>query len=419
MGQATQAAFDARIDIDLGSMSDNARAVSTNVAGAEIRLSIHEELAGIEQDWRAFEQHADCTAFQSFEWLSTWQRHIGARSGTMPAVVCGRDTAGTLVFMFPFAVEPRGFLRQLTWLGSGLCDYNAPLLAPNFSQLIGAARFMQVWREIMARLQSHPRLGYDLVSFEKMPERLGTQANPFLQIGVSSNPNSAYLTQLRGDWEAFYNEKRSSATRRRDRTKRKKLAGIGEVRFVNPDTADIGAALDTFFVQKAQSFAHMGVTNLFVQPGYREFYRDLATNAATRHLVHVSRLDVGATHAAINLGLMFRGCYYHVLASYDGGEVSKYGPGAAHLHELMRYAIDNKCNAFDFTIGGERYKTDWSDTELKLFDHVAAAKLRGWPVAITIAVLSRLKRWIKQTPVVWDAVFKARAFVASLKGRGG
>ena len=419
MGQATQAAFDARIGLDLGQASGNARALPANVAGAGIRLSIHEDLAAIEQDWRAFEQHADCTAFQSFEWLSMWQRHIGARSGVMPAVVCGRDAAGVLVFVFPLAVEPRGALRQLTWLGSRLCDYNAPLLAQNFTRLVDAARFMQIWREITVMLQSHPRLGHDLVSFEKMPERLGAQPNPFLQLGVGVHPDCAYQVQLRGDWESFYNEKRSSATRRRDRTKRKKLSEIGEVRFVSPDTAGIGEALDTFFVQKAQSFAHMGVDNLFAQPGYREFYRDLATNAATRHLVHVSRLDVGTIQAAINLGLMFRGCYYHVLASYDGGEVSKYGPGAAHLHDLMRHAIDNKCNVFDFTVGGERYKTDWSDTKLNLFDHVAAASWRGWPAAIGFAALSRLKRWIKQTPAVWDAATKVRAFVASMKGGNG
>jgi len=33
------------------------------------------------------------------------------------------------------------------------------------------------------------------------------------------------------------------------------------------------------------------------------------------------------------------------------------------------------------------------------------------------AIRKRLKRWIKQTPAVWNAVSKARAFVGSLKGR--
>ena len=44
--------------------------------------------------------------------------------------------------------------------------------------------------------------------------------------------------------------------------------------------------------------------------------------------------------AAVNLGLTWRGCYYHLLASYDDGELSRFGPGAAHLHELLHQAID-------------------------------------------------------------------------------
>ena len=120
--------------------------------------------------------------------------------------------------------------------------------------------------------------------------------------------------------------------------------------------------------QKARSFARMGVGNLFAKPGHAEFYRALATDPATSQMVHVSRLDVGTTPAAINLGLTYRDCYYHLLASYDDGEVSRFGPGAAHLHDLMQLAIERGLKIFDFTIGDERYKRDWCDTELKLFD---------------------------------------------------
>ena len=92
----------------------------------------------------------------------------------------------------------------------------------------------------------------------------------------------------------------------------------------------------------------MGVGNLFARPGYAEFFRALATDPATRHLVHVSRLDVGATAAAVNLGLTYRDCYYHLLASYDDGELSRFGPGAAHLHDLLHQAIDRGFKRFRF-----------------------------------------------------------------------
>jgi CelD/BcsL family acetyltransferase involved in cellulose biosynthesis len=411
MSQVTQAAFDARIGLDDESLAD---ARHPSVARSDIRLALHEDLAAVEQDWRAFEQTADGTVFQSFDWLSIWQQHIGVRKGVVPVIVTGRDGDGRLLFLLPLGLEDGGLARRLTWLGTELCDYNGPLLAPDFATRVDAARFAQLWQDITARLQSHPRLRFDLVDLDKMQDVVGSQRNPFIGLGVAPHANGAYLTHLNGDWEAFYKDKRSSATRRRDRTKRKKLGEFGEVRFVTPAAGDVAATLETLMQQKSKAFAAMGVVDMFALPGHREFYQALA---ARREFVHVSRLDVGAQTAAANLGMVFRGSYYHLLASYDGGELSKYGPGAAHMHDLLRYAIEQGCGAFDFTIGDERYKQEWCDRQITLFDHVSAATLRGVPAALRSYAVGRTKRWIKQTPAVWDAVYKMRAFIGPLMRR--
>jgi len=118
--------------------------------------------------------------------------------------------------------------------------------------------------------------------------------------------------------------------------------------------------------------------------------------------------------AAVNLGLTYRGCYYHLLASYDDGELSRFGPGSAHLHDLLHLAIERGFKVFDFTIGDERYKRDWSDTEIELYDHISAATLRGALIATPRLAAQRLKRWIKQTPVLWSMFSTARAMAGSL-----
>jgi CelD/BcsL family acetyltransferase involved in cellulose biosynthesis len=84
------------------------------------------------------------------------------------------------------------------------------------------------------------------------------------------------------------------------------------VRFVTPDGADVGATLETLMAQKSQAFAAMGVANILARSGHREFYHALAARPG---FVRVSRLDVGAQTAAANLGLVFGGSYYHLLAS--------------------------------------------------------------------------------------------------------
>ena len=167
--------------------------------------------------------------------------------------------------------------------------------------------------------------------------------------------------------------------------------------------------------QKSKAFARMGVPNLFAPPGHAAFYRELATSPRFRSLVHLSRLDVGNTWAALNLGLTFRDCYFHILASYDDGETSRFGPGAAHLRELLRYAIERGLSRFDFTIGDEPYKRDWCDIEQQLFDYSAATSLRGLPAAAMASGWSRAKRAIKKSAPMWNAVVRLRSAAGSLR----
>ncbi len=417
MAHAVPARLDAHFGVDPPA-ADHTPARSPAAVPGDIRLAAYEDISAIERDWRAFEAYADGTVFQCFDWLASWQRYIGVRTGARPAIVVGSDPAGAILFLLPLSVCAAGFARELTWLGSDLCDYNAPLLAPGFAERIDRARFLSLWSEITQCLQSNPRLQYDFINLTKMPEMVGAQSNPMLGLHVTITPSGAYLAHLAGDWKTFYEAKRSSTNRRRDRTKRKKLADHGEVRLINPESdSEILRTLDTLMEQKARSLARMGVGNLFARPGHAEFFRAVATDPVSRHLVHVSRLDVGATAAAVNLGLTYRDCYYHLLASYDDGELSRFGPGVAHLHDLLHQAIERGFRVFDFTIGDERYKRDWCDTELKLYDHISAATWRGALVAMPMLAIRRLKRWIKQTPVLWKVASAGRAFIGSLVSR--
>ena len=54
-----------------------------------VELSLHHDLASIEADWRAFEANADCTVFQTFDWLFTWFCNIGVHEAGKPAIVIG------------------------------------------------------------------------------------------------------------------------------------------------------------------------------------------------------------------------------------------------------------------------------------------------------------------------------------------
>jgi CelD/BcsL family acetyltransferase involved in cellulose biosynthesis len=379
------------------------------VSRSGIRLEIH-DLAEIAREWKAFEQRADHLAFQSFDWLANWQHHVGTRRGTIPAIVVGREIDGETLFILPLAVETARSCRRLCFLASRLCDYNAPLLAQDFSARVSTERFLQTWRDVVALLRSQPRLRFDLIDLEKMPDHIGEQRNPFLDLRVQAHPSGAYLAEIGRDWNAFYAQKRSSATRKRERRQLRQLAEHGKLCFVDvEDSGEITRTLTTLIEQKSRVFARMGVDDAFARPGAREFFLAVAGDPAMRELVHVSRLDVGMQIVAASVGLKFRDCYYLILSSYDDGELSRFGPGRAHLNELLRHVIERGFRSFDFTVGDEPYKRDWCDTELVLHDYLGAATIQGWFVAGMTAAFRRLKRHIKRSPGLWRAFSRARA----------
>ena len=194
-------------------------------AARSIELSLHHDLDLIEADWRAFEETADCTVFQTFDWLSTWFRNIGVHEDGKPAVVIGRHK-GTILFLLPFALEGRADLRKITWLGSysvqlqracaGARFFAAREHAPQFVR--GLARSPAAAAEAS--------WATDLVDLEKMPATIGEQAQSYsVALGVTPHVNDAYLTTLAGnDWEAI--TRRSVRRRRAGPTgkKRKRLA---------------------------------------------------------------------------------------------------------------------------------------------------------------------------------------------------
>ena len=193
----------------------------------------------------------------------------------------------------------------------------------------------------------------------------------------------------------------------------------GELRFVtSKHINDSQASLTALFTQKSRWFARMGLPDLFGKPGHTEFFRAIA--GQENGLVHVSRLDVGSNCVAATFGLLFRGCFYQILVSYDHA-LASLAPGTAQLHEVMRYAIGQGWDRFDFTIGDEPFKLEWCDEKLALYDHVAAGGWLGRIATAQTILKSRLKRYIKNSGLSRKLLLQIRgipnSIISVIRGR--
>jgi CelD/BcsL family acetyltransferase involved in cellulose biosynthesis len=372
----------------------------------------------VEEQWRLFEQSADCTVFQKFDWLFEWFTHVGRRRGTIPVVAVGFDVANRPIVIFPLAIERRGGLRRLVWLGSELNDYNAPLLTSGFGARMSASEIGGFWRDIIDAIRADSRLRFDLIDFDKLPEFIGPQPNPLLGLGVRPEMYSAHIASLERDWNKFYASRISSASRKVDRRKFRGLAQHGDVKFITVhDHAEIERTVSTLLRQKSASYARLGVRNRLYGTGYSEFYHAIVTNPRFRDIIHLSRLDIADAPLATGLGLELNNCYYLVLSSYEDGELARYSPGRAHIHELFRYAIERNVDKFDFTIGDEPYKLDWCDVELKLFAYLRGLTVKGHIVVGLRMTIARIDALICERPRLRRWLSSVRKFGHTLRRR--
>ena len=376
--------------------------------GLSVRL--YDDLEYVKPLWQDFEKTAALTPFQTTAWQYQWYAHIGTLAKVKPFVVVACDNVGPL-FLMSLQIE-QGVLRKLTWLGSDLNDYNCPIIADDFTARSSGFSMPDVWRQILEFVDQQPSLQYDYARLEKMPEQICGQANPMLTLNCNLNASHSYRTPMLGGWEAFYDSKRSKKNRSKDRYRRKKLSELGEVTSLRPnDSEGIRKIVDKLMEQKGLRFAQMGVANLFDKPGHAQFYRAIAEHE--RGLVDVSQLNVGDIVAATNLGLTFRNAYYYVLTSYELGPISAQGPGTAHMQDTMKLFCEKGYNAFDFTIGDEPYKMEWCEGKNPLYDHLEAATTKGWAALAYWSAFRSTKRYIKQTPALWNTYSKLRGVFAA------
>ena len=63
---------------------------------------------------------------------------------------------------------------------------------------------------------------------------------------------------------------------------------------------------------------------------------------------------------SVHWGVVYKNIFYHLMPSISQNEFMKYAPGRLLLFNLIQWSIDNKIYKFDFTIGDEGYKRDWT-----------------------------------------------------------
>src|SRR4051812_24061615 len=193
-------------------------------AVALARVEVFNSFAAAEPYWRALARNgALATAYQRFELLALWQRHLGAAEGVSPLIMVGFDAAGEPLVLLPFGVRPRAGLRIAQFLGGKHVNFNMGLWRRGFAR----AGHPDVIRQILPALDGKA----DALLLCNQPREWQGTANPLAQWPHRPSPSMGHSGALAADFDALLRERTNSAARKKMRKKSEALVAGGAVKF--------------------------------------------------------------------------------------------------------------------------------------------------------------------------------------------
>ncbi len=319
------------------------------------------------------------TIFLTYEWQTTWWRHLGQRRGPL-YILAARD-AGRTVAILPLYMQDdegpmlavvgcievsdyldliiekgceeevfRGFLAWLegpdapAWNRVDLCNQPASSLShsvlPKLAEAAGYS--VEVFQEDVSPILTLPRPG----DYDEPREE---------------NAWNAYL-------EALDKKERHEIRRKLRRVERD--APDAAIRFVDGG-ADLGAAVDAFIKLHRNSRSDK---HAFMTEEMQAYFRAIAEVLAARGWLQLSFLEVGGQPVATYFCFDYGGDILVYNSGYDPAGVPQLSPGWVLLARLIQHAIRLGRQHFDFLQGNEDYKHRFGGVDTLVFRTIIRRK---------------------------------------------
>ncbi|MCA1297200.1 GNAT family N-acetyltransferase [Stappia indica] len=360
--------------------------------------------AEVEVEWRALQENAFGTLFTSYDWLSSWQHHVGRARGIEALIVVG-TIEGKPAFLLPLGLM-RAAGGTLT-IARFLADFHGNQNSGLWRRDILAGIHGRTLRKALISIGR--RHGIDLFDLKYVPAEINGRVHPLVDQASIESLNAIHALPLIPDFDTLYKARRSSSARKKLRTKEKKLGEIGPVRIERArDAATALSFLDTLIAQRGARQESSGIPNVFEPEDVRAFLSEQLTKAlddgSDSFMIHA--LIVGdAVKATYLSGLQFD--RFHAYTNSISEDVAACSPGDILLNHVVAEACALGAATFDFGLGAERYKTAWADKEV-LMDIEIPVTFKGRCAEMSVRALRNSKRYIRNSPRLWAIVRRLR-----------
>jgi len=374
------------------------RTPPTTGPASRYRVQREDALDFLAPEYTDLFDHSEATAFQHGAWLHRLYSSLAPRRGSLPCVVTVRDTVGDrLIAVLPLIRRRLGPLRLVEYADLGVCDYAAAVVRTEHQEGVRAdATLAPRIRRVLP--------AYDLLLVQRVPDSPENVTSLIAGGRSNRHPYGAHLIELAGTVDGWRIALDPSFRRHLDRKyKRLRPKGGSRLRVVT-DPTEVPAVMAALREFRRVRFAERGGTDLTQDPGYFDFYQDVARDGVLgRGPARLTVLDVGNEPAAVALNLAEPRGEVYVLVGYDLHRLRNYSLGLLIVDQLARAVIERGEEYLDLTVGDEPYKSDFGARRRQLFEVYAARTPAGLALYSGRLAYLASRRTAKRTVVAWKS----------------
>jgi CelD/BcsL family acetyltransferase involved in cellulose biosynthesis len=299
-------------------------------------------------EWRdLLRRDPDRHIFATPEWSRLWWEEFHTGKELIVLTMRRDDDVVAIVPLYRKLEDERRVLRFVG--GIDLTDYLGPVCAPDDRDVV--ARTLVSWL-------ASTDLAWDELDAHNMPVPFG-----FAEVLVDHADRKGYgfaldqeetsaVLPLVGDWDGYV--ARLGSKERHEL--RRKMRRLGRE---HPD-ATVRAATESTLERDLETFFHMhrgaeGHKGHFMRPEIATFFRRLAHAFVPLGWLRLDLLEIGERAIAATFGFQVENRFYLYNSAFEP-DASRLSPGFVLVAELVKRAIGEGIELFDFLRGPERYK---------------------------------------------------------------
>jgi CelD/BcsL family acetyltransferase involved in cellulose biosynthesis len=364
-----------------------ARGVLRRGPGALLVEELHDPRAlfALSGEWRDLhEAAADATPFQSWEWVSTFWRHLGRGTPNLLAIREGDDLVG----LAPLVVTGfRGLpVRRLTFLGAPLSDYQGLLARPGREALVARAV-----AEYVVDRDGAPVDLVDLPDVRAADPLVTAFSEAAGDRGLVAPHRVCPAVALPASFDLLRRQLGRSLRQKLGNLRRQSARRLG-ARFDEARGEAVAPTLEALFTLHDRRWRRRGLRGAFARPEVRDFHREVAPLLDERGWLRLHRVIVDGDVRGAIYCLSHQGRVAYYLGGFDL-RYARYSLGTLLVGEAIERAIGEGARTFDFLRGDERYKYLWRADDAETFRLLLTTPaLRGALARRAISVERELER---------------------------